>query len=60
MKLSLERKIAIGSGAPYAMAAAKALALHTPLGPREIAEAAMAITADICIYTNDRVTIEEL
>lgn len=52
--------IAIGSGAPYAMAAAKALAQHTPLGPREIAEAAMAITADICIYTNDRVTIEEL
>jgi ATP-dependent HslUV protease subunit HslV len=52
--------IAIGSGAPYAMAAAKALQKHTTLGPREIAEEAMAITADICIYTNDRVTIEEL
>lgn len=52
--------IAIGSGAPYAMAAAKALAKHTQLGPREIAQEAMAITADICIYTNDRITIEEL
>jgi ATP-dependent HslUV protease subunit HslV len=52
--------IAIGSGAPYAMAAAKALQKHTPLAPRAIAEEAMAITADICIYTNDRVTIEEL
>jgi len=52
--------IAIGSGAPYAMAAAKALAKHTELSPREIAQEAMAITADICIYTNDRVTIEEL
>ena len=52
--------IAIGSGAPYAMAAAKALATHTQLGPREIAQEAMNITADICIYTNDRITIEEL
>jgi ATP-dependent HslUV protease subunit HslV len=52
--------IAIGSGAPYAMAAAKALAKHTSLGPRQVAEEAMAITADICIYTNDKVTIEEL
>jgi ATP-dependent HslUV protease, peptidase subunit HslV len=52
--------IAIGSGAPYAMAAAKALAKHTQLGPRQIAEEAMAITSDICIYTNDRITIEEL
>ena len=52
--------IAIGSGAPYAMAAAKALQKHTTLEPRRIAEEAMAITADICIYTNDRVTIEEL
>ena len=52
--------IAIGSGAPYAMAAAKALFLHTQLSPKEIAKEAMGITADICIYTNDRVTIEEL
>src|SRR5687768_18306817 len=41
--------IAIGSGAPYAMAAGKALAKHTQLTPREIAQEAMAITADICI-----------
>jgi ATP-dependent HslUV protease subunit HslV len=52
--------IAIGSGAPYAMAAAKALAQHTTLEPRAIAQEAMKITADICIYTNDRITIEEL
>lgn len=52
--------IAIGSGAPFAMAAAKALAQHTSLAPVDIAREAMKITADICIYTNDRVTIEEL
>jgi len=52
--------IAIGSGAPYAMAAAKALAQHPALEPRAIAQEAMKITADICIYTNDRITIEEL
>jgi ATP-dependent HslUV protease subunit HslV len=52
--------IAIGSGAPFAMAAGKALAKHTQLSAREIAQEAMAITAEICIYTNDRVTIEEL
>ena len=52
--------IAIGSGGAYAMAAAKALARHTELGPREIAEHAMGIAASICIYTNANVTIEEL
>jgi ATP-dependent HslUV protease subunit HslV len=52
--------IAIGSGAPYAMAAAKALALHTELDAKRIAQEAMTITAEICIYTNDRITIEEL
>jgi ATP-dependent HslUV protease subunit HslV len=52
--------IAIGSGAPYAMAAAKALALHTELDAKRIAHEAMMITAEICIYTNDRITIEEL
>jgi ATP-dependent HslUV protease subunit HslV len=52
--------IAIGSGAPYAMAAAKALASHTELDAKRIAEEAMKITADICIYTNDRITIEQL
>jgi len=52
--------IGIGSGGTFAQAAAKALARHTPLGPREIAERAMAIAAEMCIYTNDHVTLEEL
>ena len=52
--------IGIGSGGAFAQAAAKALARHTTLGPREIAEHAMAIAAEICIYTNATVTIEEL
>ena len=52
--------IAIGSGGAYAMAAAKALARHTALDSRTIAEQAMTITAGICIYTNASLTIEEL
>jgi ATP-dependent HslUV protease, peptidase subunit HslV len=52
--------IAIGSGGAYAMAAAKALARHTPLDARRIAEEAMTIAAGICIYSNDRITIESL
>jgi ATP-dependent HslUV protease subunit HslV len=52
--------IAIGSGAGYAMAAARALLDTTDLGPREIAERALRIAGDLCIYTNDKVTIEEL
>jgi ATP-dependent HslUV protease, peptidase subunit HslV len=52
--------IAIGSGGPYAMAAAKALARHTPLDARRIAEEAMSIAAGICVYSNDRITIESL
>jgi len=51
---------AIGSGGSYATAAARALMENTELGAREIAEKAMRIAADICIYTNDRVTYEEL
>lgn len=51
---------AIGSGGPYAQAAAQALAEHTELGARQIAEEAMKIAGKMCIYTNDRVTIEEL
>jgi ATP-dependent HslUV protease subunit HslV len=51
---------AIGSGGPFAQAAAQALADHTPLSPREIAEEAMKIAGRMCIYTNDKVTIEEL
>ena len=51
---------AIGSGGAYAMAAAKALARHTELDARAIAEEALGIAAGICIYTNASVTIEEL
>jgi ATP-dependent HslUV protease, peptidase subunit HslV len=51
---------AIGSGAPYAAAAAKALIQHTDLDAPAIVEAAMAVTADICIFTNDRFTIEHV
>jgi len=51
---------AIGSGGPYAQAAAQALAEHTALSARHIAEEAMKIAGKMCIYTNDKVTIEEL
>jgi ATP-dependent HslUV protease subunit HslV len=51
---------AIGSGGPYAQAAAQALAQHTTLAARQIAEEAMKIAGKMCIYTNDAVTIEEL
>jgi ATP-dependent HslUV protease subunit HslV len=51
---------AIGSGGPYAQAAAQALADHTQLQARQIAEEAMRIAGKMCIYTNDKVTIEEL
>ena len=52
--------IAIGSGGPYAQAAAKALLEHSTLPAREIVEKALKIAGDICIYTNHNVTIEEL
>jgi ATP-dependent HslUV protease, peptidase subunit HslV len=52
--------IGIGSGGNYAMAAARALARHTPIDARAIAEIAMGIAAEICIYTNANLTIEEL
>ena len=51
---------AIGSGGPYATAAARALMENTDLDARSIAEKAMKIAGEICIYTNDRITIEEL
>ncbi|MDP2754860.1 MAG: ATP-dependent protease subunit HslV [Nitrospirota bacterium] len=51
---------AIGSGGPYAQAAARALYENTSLSAREIVEKSMKITADICIYTNENITIEEL
>ncbi len=52
--------VAIGSGGNYALAAARALCEHTDLGAREIAEAAMKVASDICIYTNSNFTIEVL
>ncbi|MFP4130716.1 ATP-dependent protease subunit HslV [Thiohalospira sp.] len=52
--------VAIGSGGPYAQAAARALAENSDLGAREVAERAMNIAADICVYTNHQLTIEEL
>ncbi len=51
---------AIGSGGPFALAAARALAKHTKLGPKEIAQEAMRIASEICIYTNANFTVEEL
>jgi ATP-dependent HslUV protease, peptidase subunit HslV len=48
---------AIGSGAPYATAAAKALVAHTEMPAREIVSSAMGIAAELCIFTNDRITI---
>ena len=52
--------MAVGSGGPYAQAAARALVENTSLGAREIVERALLLAADICIYTNRNLTIEEL
>jgi len=52
--------IAIGSGGPYALAAAKALITHSDLSARAIVEEAMKIAATICVYTNMNIMIEEL
>jgi ATP-dependent HslUV protease subunit HslV len=52
--------VAIGSGGPFALAAARALAHNTDLDARAIAEKAMAIAGEICIYTNQQIVIEEL
>ena len=52
--------LGIGSGGNFALAAARALRRHTPLSAVEIAREAMRIAAELCIYTNDRLTLEEL
>ena len=52
--------MAIGSGGPYAQSAARALVRHTSLSSTEIAKEAMKIAAEICIYTNDHIILEEL
>jgi ATP-dependent HslUV protease subunit HslV len=51
---------AIGSGGPYALAAARALVRHTGLAARDIVETALHLAAEICIYTNTQITIDEL
>ncbi|QDD91102.1 ATP-dependent protease subunit HslV [Pseudomonas oryzihabitans] len=55
-----EGLIAMGSGGAYAQAAARALLMHTELSAREIAETALNIAGDICVFTNRNLTIEEL
>ncbi len=52
--------MAIGSGAPYALAAARALMAHTELSPAEICREAMEIAGSLCVYTNREIVIEEL
>ena len=52
--------VAVGSGGPFAMAAARALVRHSTLDARTVVQEAMNIAADICIYTNPNLTIEEL
>ena len=52
--------MAIGSGGPFAQAAARALLENTEMDARSITEQALGIAADICIYTNRQLTIEEL
>ncbi len=52
--------VAIGSGGPYALAAARALAKHTSMSAREIVAEAMRLAGEICIFTNDQIAIEEL
>jgi ATP-dependent HslUV protease subunit HslV len=52
--------VAIGSGGPFALAAARALLRHTDLSAREIAEEALRIASEVCIYTNQNIVVEEL
>lgn len=52
--------VAIGSGGPYAVSAARALSRHTKMTAREIVEESMQIAGQICIFTNEQSTIEEL
>jgi ATP-dependent HslUV protease subunit HslV len=51
---------AIGSGGPYALAAARALIVHSTLGAAEVVRASLEIAADLCIYTNRSIEVEEL
>jgi ATP-dependent HslUV protease subunit HslV len=51
---------AIGSGGPYALAAARALVAHSPLPAADVVRASLEIAADLCIYTNRNIEVEEL
>jgi ATP-dependent HslUV protease, peptidase subunit HslV len=51
---------AVGSGGPYALAASRALLAHSALTARQIVEASLGLAAEICIYTNSNLTLEEL
>ncbi|KYO64597.1 ATP-dependent protease subunit HslV [Thermovenabulum gondwanense] len=51
---------AIGSGGPYALAAARALSKYTELEPKKIVEESLKIASEICVYTNDYISVEEL
>lgn len=52
--------LAIGSGGPYALAAARALVKYTSMSAKEIAQESLRIASEICIYTNDNITVESL
>jgi ATP-dependent HslUV protease subunit HslV len=52
--------VAIGSGGPYAQAAAKALMRHTSMSARAIVEEALKVAAEICVYTNEQIMVDEL
>ncbi|GMR22687.1 MAG: ATP-dependent protease subunit HslV [Acidobacteriota bacterium] len=52
--------LAVGSGGPYALAAARSLMAHTSLSAADVAREAMRVAAGICIYTNDNILLEEL
>jgi ATP-dependent HslUV protease subunit HslV len=52
--------MAIGSGGPYAQAAALALLRNTDLGARELVETALGIASEICVFTNQNIVVEEL
>jgi ATP-dependent HslUV protease, peptidase subunit HslV len=52
--------LSVGSGSMYALAAARALIKHTPMSAKEIAEEALRIAGEICIYTNSEIVVEEI
>src|SRR3989304_257566 len=53
-----DKIVSIGSGGPYALSAARALAAHSRLSAKEIVRRSLEIAAEICIYTNDKITVE--